>query len=167
MDEVKTNATESTENLFVVDDGYREIPIWNTIHERIGTLRYNPTDLNMVNRYKEISKKFSNITFKVKDANIAPDGSGDDADSMEILNKAEKELTEALDYLQQTDSKKAFFSVVNPFTPVNGVFYCENVMDMLRTFLEKVFDAELEKVNKRLATQTHGYRSGKHRKGDR
>ena len=158
---------ENMQDLFVVDDGFREIPVWNTLHEQIGTLRYNPTDLNIVNRYREIAGKFEKITKIAGQANISPEGVGEDRESIDILNEAEKELTEALDYLLQSDSKRAFFSVVNPFTPIDGVFYCENVMDQLRTFITRVFDAELEKVNARVSRQTHGYRTGKHRKGDR
>jgi len=163
----KNETVQNPEELFVVDDGYREIPVWNTIHERIGTLRYNPTDLNIVNRYREVAGKFEGITKIAGNANINPDGTGEDYESIDVLNEAEKQLTEALDYLLQTDSKTAFFTVVNPFTPVNGQFYCENVLEMLQQFISKVFDAEISKVNSRLDKQTHGYRTGKHKKGDR
>lgn len=163
----ETKTAENMGNLFVVDDGYREIPVWNNLHEQIGTLRYNPTDLNIVNRYREIAGKFENITKAAIQANINPDGTGEDVESIDIINAAEKELTEALDFLLQSDSKRAFFSVVNPFTPIGGVFYCENVMEQLRVFISKLFDAELEKVNARVSKQTHGYRTGKHKKGDR
>ena len=167
MAEPNENAVDNEEELFVVDDGYRKIPVWNQLHEQIGTLRYNPTDINMVNRFREISNKFENITKIAAEANINPDGTGEDEESIDALNRAEKELVDALDYLLQSDSKAAFFSVVNPFTPVNGSFYCENVMEMLTAFISKAFNAEIERVNTRLSKQTHGYRTGKHKKGDR
>ena len=165
MDEIKTTQAtqdiEPGEDLFVVDAGSREIPVWDTLHQRIGTLRYNPTDLNMVNRFNEVAEKFDKILAPFTDAN----GTGDGEDSVKIMNEATEKLIEALDYVLASDSRAAFFSVVNPFSPTDGVFYCERVMDQLGNFITKVFGAEATKLNRRVANQTHGYRSGKHAKG--
>lgn len=163
-------ATEKTieatsKDLFVVDDGYREIPVYNTLHDQIGTLRYNPTDINIVNRFKEAADKFANILQPVTEANVTATGEGEGEDSVAIINKAQEELIEALDYVLASDSKKAFFAVTNPFSPCDGGFYCEKVIDQLGVFISKAFDTEITKVRTRIGTQTHGYRSGKHRKG--
>ena len=161
----ETTAAAAADELFVVDDGCREIPVWNTLHEQIGTLRYNPTDFNMVNRFMEVEDKFSKILAPVANANINANGKGDDDDSLAILNTASDQLIELLDYVLASDSRRAFFAVTNPFSPSNGVFYCEAVIEQLGNFISKVFGTEMKKVNTRIAKQTHGYRSGKHAKG--
>ena len=82
-----------------------------------------------------------------------------------VINKAQEELIEALDYVLASDSRKAFFAVTNPFSPCDGGFYCEKVIEQLGAFISKAFDTEIKKVSTRVGQQTHGYRSGKHRKG--
>jgi hypothetical protein len=52
---------------------------------------------------------------------------------------------------------EAFFSIVNPFTPVNGRFFCEQVLDVLGAYIEKQFDAEVKKIDKRVSKYTSKY----------
>ena len=77
MDEVKTvTKFETNKDMFVVEDGYKEIPVYNSLHMQIGTLRYNPTDLNIVGRLKEKLSTFENILKPVTDASVDADGNG-------------------------------------------------------------------------------------------
>ena len=155
------------EEVIVVDEGYKLIKVQNNLGELIGQFRFNPTDINIVNRYNEVADKFGGVVEPLENANITKDGEGGDEDSVKLLNEAEDRMIEMLDYLLNTDSRSAFFSRTHLFTPTDGKFYCENVIESVGTFISKKFDAELKKVSSRVEKHTHGYRTGKHRKGDR
>lgn len=170
MDEeknVRAKPRGETEDVLVIDDGYERIPVYNQLKEQIGVFKFNPTDINIVNRYNEVAGKFDDVVKPLRDASIDENGEAADEESWEALNKAEEGVIELYDYLLGTDSREAFFSQVHVFTPINGVFYCENVLKAIGAFLEKKFSAEIKKIDARIEKHVHGYRTGKHRRGDR
>ena len=135
--------------------------------EQIGVFKFNPTDINIINRYNEIAPKFQEVVQPLKEAGVNEKGEGVDEESVALLNEAEEKIVELLDYLTNSDSREAFFSRTHLFTPVNGNFYCGNVVNAIGQYISKKFDREIEAVNARMSKHTHGYRTGKHRKGDR
>lgn len=167
MDERKTaNLTPGEDSLFV-EDGYIRIPVYNQLKEQIGTFKFNPTDVNIINRYNEVADKFGTVVKPLRNTSIDPNGEAADDDSVRALNEAEDAMIELFDYLLGTDSREAFFSQVHVFTPVNGNFYCENVFKSIGAYLEKKFQTELNKIDARIDKHVHGYRTGRHRRGDR
>ena len=168
MAETAKNAlSRETEDVIVVDDGYRLIRVQNSLGEEIGKFRFNPTDINMVNRYNEIADQFEEIVKPLSDANITKDGEGADDDSVVLLNEAEDKMIELMDYVLNCDSREAFFAKTHLFTPTDGVFYCEKVLQSIEAFIKAKFEAETKKVNARVTKHTANYRTGKHRRGDR
>lgn len=168
MSENTTNTLpKGKEDVIVVDDGYRLIRVQNQLGEEIGKFRFNPTDFNMVNRYNEVADQFGEVVKPVADANITKDGEAADEDSVELLNEAEDKMIELMDYVLNCDSREAFFSKTHMFTPTDGVFYCEKVLESIENFVKIKFAAETKKVNARVAKHTANYRTGKHRRGDR
>ena len=149
----------------VVDDGSVEVPISNTIGEKIGVFRFRPTDFNIVKRYGEIADRFGDVVSPLIDANIDTNGEGADAESMAILDKAQGKLFELVDYLFDGNASEAFFGKMNPFSPVDGKFYCEHALNAVGEFISKQFDEEINKINTRVEKYTHGYRTGKHKDG--
>ena len=149
----------------VVDDGSVEVPISNTLGERIGMFRFRPTDFNIIKRYHEISEKFGDVVSPIIDADIDKDGEGTDEQSIEILNEAQAKLFELVDYLFDGNAAEAFFGKMNPFSPVRGKFYCEYALNAVGEFISKQFDEELSAITTRVGKYTHGYRTGKHRDG--
>jgi hypothetical protein len=65
------------------------------------------------------------------------------------------------------DSRTAFFAKTHAFSPVGGRFYCECVIEAIGAFISKKFDTEINAMSKNINRHTHGYRTGKHKKGDR
>lgn len=155
------------EDVIVVDDGYKLITVQNSLGEVIGKFRFNPTDINIVNRYREISEQFNDVLKPLKDAEITAEGEAGDEQSVDLINEAEKRMIELMDYMLNCDSREAFFSKTHLFTPTDGNFYCQNVFDAVGQFISKKFDSEIKKISSRVDKHTHGYRTGKHRKGDR
>ena len=158
---------QQEEEFIVVSDGKRSIPIRNQLGEQIGVFRYNPTDINMINRYNEIAGKFEEVTKPLERAGITKDGEGEDDVSIEIVNEVEENLIELMDYMLDGNSREAFFSVTHALTPVGGEFYFEKVFDAIGSFLEAKFESEFKAMGSRIEKHTHGYRTGRHKKGDR
>lgn len=170
MDEEKIVEQEELDDSpmqLVVDDGRIDIPVQNSLGERIGTFRFNPSDVNIVNRYNEIADKFGEVLKPLIDADIDANGAGEDESSVQLLNEAEAKTIDLMDYMLNGDAKAAFFEKVHMFSPVNGKFYCENVFESIGQFISKKFEKEVKRINVRVEKHTHGYRTGKHRKGDR
>lgn len=151
----------------VVDDGSVEVPISNTLGEKIGFFRFRPTDFNIIKRYQDISDKFGDVVSPLINADIEPDGNGSNEDSSKILYEAQDKLFELVDYLFDGNASEAFFGKMNPFSPINGKFYCEYALDAVGNFISKQFDEEIKAVSSRVSKYTHGYssRTGKHKDG--
>ena len=155
------------EEVIVVNDGRRRVRIQNQLGEDIGVFLFNPTDLNIVNRYNEVADQFKDVVAPLNNASITADGDAADEDSISILNTAENKMIELLDYVINGDSRSAFFGKVQVFSPTDGSFYCESVLNALGQYISMNFDKEISAINSRVEKHTHGYRTGKHRKGDR
>lgn len=149
----------------VIDDGYIEKTIRNKAGKIIGTFGFRPTDLRIIDRYNDAVKKFDSIIEPLKDADINPDGTASDAKQNAALKEAEARIYELCDYILDGNVTEAFFNANHPFAPINGHFYCENVINAVGAFLGAYFDTELNAISKRVLKYTHGYRTGKHRKG--
>lgn len=151
--------------VITIDDGTIDIPIQNQFGERIGMFRFNPTDVNIINRYNEVASKFAEVVKPLVDANINPEGEGEDERSVILLNEAGEKMADLMDYVLNGNSRQAFFSKTHIFTPVGGIFYCEKVFDAIGAYISKRFESEVNRANTRMSQHTHGYRTGKHAKG--
>lgn len=149
----------------VIDDGKIDVPIENQNHERIGVLRFSPTDINIINRYNEVSGKLDSVLRPLTDANITNTGEGTDEESIKILNEVGDKVIDMLDYIIDGDSREAFFKKMHIFSIVKGHFYCENVFRVVGDFISQEFESEVKKVNLHINEHTHGYKTGKHAKG--
>lgn len=148
----------------VIDDGNVRVPIKNKQGEEIGVFTFYPTDVGIIKRYNEIVSKFDEITAPLENVSIAADGTAADTDdkaAVEALQEAEKRLFEATDYLFGGNMSEAFFGKMNPFSPVNGYFYCESAINAVGKFINKQFEQETKRIASRVNRYTKKYH--KHR----
>ena len=155
MNETQNNEQiqQQEEMTIVIQDRRISVPVRNQLGEQIGVFRFDPTDVNMVKRYNEVSEKFAEIL------------NGIDGEGVDALDEAGEKIIEFLDYVLGGNSREAFFAQTHPLSPQDGRFYCEQVFEMIGNFIVQKFEAESGMLNKRISAQTHGYRSGKHKKG--
>ena len=168
MDELNTQATPQEAEIpqttqtqqqplsLVVDDRKISVPVVNRSGEQIGVFYFDPLDIGMVERFNEVSEKFTQALQNIQT------GGGLDA-----LNEAGDKIIEFLDYVTGGNSREAFFSKIHPLSPQNGRFYCEQVFEVIGAFIRQSFEAEGAMIDKRVSDHTHGYRTGKHARGDR
>ena len=147
----------------VIDDGSVAVPIKNTQGEEIGVFRFRPTDIAIIKRFNEIAKKFQDIVEPLEGIDINEDGTTDldDSQAVAVLEAAEKQVYEACDYLFGGNMSEAFFGKMNPFSPINGSFYCELVLNAVGQFITSQFSQETQKINKNLGKYTDRYRRKK------
>ena len=136
--------------MITVDDGSRKIPIMNKEGEEIGAFTFRPTDVGIVARFNAMAEGFDAITEPL-DA-IADDGDGEidlsDPKNAEALDEATRRLYDAVNGLLNSDgAAAAFFGRMNPFSPVDGEFYCVSVLQALGAFIGEQFKRETAKLS--------------------
>ncbi len=168
MEEVK-DLNRQDEEVVVINDGRRKVTIKNQNGDVIGSFRFNPTDINIVNRYNESVEKFADIVKPLVDYDIKANGEGDGDEAVKVLDQAESQLIELMDYILDGDFGQAFFSRTHAFAGVEDgddvKFYCEVAFDVIGKYISQKFDAETKKMERRLGKHTNGYKTGKHAKG--
>ena len=126
MSEVLDMETKKNTALSItVDDGRIAVPINNTNGEKVGTFYFNPTDIGIVERFKKASDEFDKV---VEPITQLADDADDDA-QIAALKEAEQRLYDLCNNLFGGNFAEAFFGSVNPFTPIDGQFYCENALN--------------------------------------
>lgn len=137
----------------VVDDGYKRVPITNTYGDEIGVFFFNPTDIGIIDRYNKMATTFDAVTEPLNAVASVEDDDG--AEYLKALNEATERLYVAVNELFGGDAASAFFGKVNPFSPMNGQFYCEQVLQQVGKFISEQFDAETEKFTARVEKYTN------------
>lgn len=151
-----------------VDDGLRRIPINNKMGEKIGEFRFRPGDFEIVTRFNRMAERWDEVTEALDGVRDGEDGTVDltDPEVIAAMDKAKKKLFELCDYAFGGGASEAFFGVVNPFSPIDGNLYCENVFAAAGDFLSRYFQRETRKINSRVKAylpQDHKRKGGKRR----
>lgn len=140
-----------------VDDGFQRVPITNKYGEEIGVFKFNPTDIGIIERYNKLADTFDRITEPLEAVQNAPesaDGSMDDR-QVKALEEAKERLYAAVDELFGGNAAEAFFGKTHPFSPVDGNFYCETVLQAVGQFISAQFDTETKKMSARVEKYTN------------
>lgn len=155
----KINVTNDFE--IVVDDGKKRVPIKNQFGEELGVFYFRPTDLGIIDRYEKAAAKFAAVASELEQTAIAPDGSAsaDDPEIFASLDRAREKLFGLVDEIFDGNAAEAFFGKVNPFSPINGHFYCEIMIENLGKFINAQFADEIDKTSKRLSKYTAKYQA--------
>ena len=156
-DVVEMNAMEIR-----VDDGSRRVPIKNIYGEEIGVFRFRPTDLGIIDRFNEMAGEFDKITEPLEKVDIKRDGTTDEAnpEQVQALHESEQRLFDAVDKLFDGNAAEAFFGKMHPFSPVDGKFYCEIMLEAVRDYINNEFNAEAKRIDARIGKYTKGYKGG-------
>lgn len=131
----------------VVDDGSRHVPIMNTSGEEIGAFTFHPTDVGIIQRYNAVAERFDEIARPLE--GLGEDGAEiTEAEYAEALDAAAGRMYAAVDELLGSDgAAAAFFGKMNPFSPVDGEFYCTRVLNALGAYIGAAFETETAKFS--------------------
>ena len=131
--------------MITVDDGSRKIPIMNKEGEEIGAFTFRPTDVGIVARFNAMAEGFDAITEPLDAIADVGDGEIDlsDPKNAEALDEATRRLYDAVNGLLNSDgAAAAFFGKMNPFSPVDGEFYCTRVLNAVGAYIGAAFETE-------------------------
>lgn len=146
-------------NEIVIDDGSIEVTVRNKQGAAIGTFTFKPSDIGIVGRYNKVIKDFDKLVEPLEHVGIKADGTAEN--DLEGLKKVEDGLFKAINEIfDSEDMAQAFFGKTHPFSPINGKFYCENVLEVLGKYIAQYFNKETEKINRRVKKYTGGYEKG-------
>ena len=125
-----------------VDDGSRRVPIVNTQGEEIGAFTFRPTDIGIIERFNGMAERFGSITEPLEQLDEGAEEPSEEKLAA-ALEEAEKRMYAAVNELfGSEDAAAAFFGRMHPFSPVNGNFYCAQVLEQVGAFIGGQFDTE-------------------------
>lgn len=124
-------------NDIIIDDGSKVYNIKNKQGKMLGRFEFRPTDTNIVKRYEDVVEFFNNFT--------VPE------DTDQAMKAAEKEITDKMSFLIGGDAEEAFFSIMGPFSVLaSGELFVENVLQSVRTVIEREMNVRMKKVQRRM-----------------
>lgn len=130
-------------NVIKIDDGSRRVPIENVQGEEIGAFTFRPTDIGIIERYNAMAKDFDQIIEPLEAVEDADDVDLTDPKYAGAFKAASERLYDAVNKLfGSDDAAQAFFGRMNPFSPVEGDFYCARVLEAVGQYIGSQFDKE-------------------------
>ena len=145
---------ENMKQFITVDTGERRVPIQDKDGNEIGAFSFHPTDIGIITRYNEMVDEFGAITEPLEA--VWSDENASEESIAEALKAAENRLYGAVDRLFNSDgAAAAFFGKMNPFSPVNGLFYCEVVLESVGQYIGAQFEQETAKFSARVEKYTN------------
>lgn len=136
----------ANKNELIIDDGTLVYEIKNKAGQLLGEICFNPSDTNIVNRYKKFQQFFENI--KEEDYPKTDEG----------FEKLQNDIVEQFDYLLRTDAKGKLFSICGAATPLpNGELFFESVANSVAALIEKEMGVRMKKMQSRVNKYTEKY----------
>lgn len=121
----------------IVDSGFEEFEVTDKRGRIYGTVQFNPSDMNLINRYEDVAEKMAALSDDVPD----------DADVVEAKKMCEKKVYDLIDYLFDAPVANVFFAVTSPFSPLaSGDLYVESVLNALSDKIEQYTGKRVDKV---------------------
>ena len=132
-----------------VDTGAVTIALEDEKGNEIGTFDFNPSDSNILDRYRNVVGYFSGVAEEIQKAGRAgPDD----------VARVSKEIAEQIDYLLGYRVSEHIFARLGALTVTgNGDFYFERVLDGIAGVIEKVTNQRVEKKLERVRKATAKY----------
>lgn len=141
-------------NIFVIDDGTREITLENPFHEVIATLRIRVSDIGIVDRYKEMVKELEKAIIPLKDISTNADGTAEFQKDWDLLKQVEADVIDRINDLFDITNAGDIFKTRNAFSAVNGVFFVEIVLSGLGKVIQQNVAEEAVKAQERTKKYT-------------
>lgn len=134
-----------------VDDGSRRYEIKNNLGEVVGEFTLTPTDLGIYERYARMQEEIEAIVKPIEEM-------GEEADMLKFADatQAMKErLFAAINGMFGGDVAGKLFGRLHPFTPVDGRFYFDRVLEVVGAQINAVFESEAAKFGAHVEKYTN------------
>lgn len=126
----------------VVDDGTREVPIYNKFGKLICNVYFRPADFSIIDRYNEMKGKIEGIVEPLKGITLKNDGTAKFDEDWAVLKKVESDIKREFDNLFDMEQADEIFAKRNAFSSVGGQFFALRVFDALGGVIEQAVSKE-------------------------
>lgn len=117
----------------------------------LGQFSFNPSDTNLKQRYKEVSKELNEIEKEVEKKKQ----DNPDFDELDIYDSI---VYEKINYLLAADVAKHFFSIMGPFSLLEeGGFFVESVLSGLGNLIQEEMEKRKSKTEEKIRQHTAKY----------
>ena len=131
-----------------IDRGLKSYEVKDADGAVLGTVRFNPADLGMAARWKEVEQRVAQMAAGLAGA-VTPDD----------LVRLDRELREAFDYAFGTPVSQVFFAGVSPLAVCedDGGLLVEKIMAALTPVLRESQEQAAQKLQARMESHTAPY----------
>lgn len=142
-------------NQIVIDDGFKTYELVNKDKKVLGEFSFNPSDINITQRYKKVVQELENMDIdtkaKAKKENVTED-------TIEAIEEMDKIAYEKMDYLMNAPVSEMLFSVMGPYSPMaSGQYFIEYIMEVIANIIYKETGARVKKMKQRIQKHTRKY----------
>lgn len=117
----------------------------------LGQFSFNPSDTNLKQRYKEVSKELNEIGTELEKKKQDNPG----FDELDIYDSI---VYEKINYLLAADVAKHFFSIMGPFSLLEeGGFFVESVLSGLGNLIQEEMEKRKSKTEEKIRQHTEKY----------
>ena len=120
-----------------INTGFVKVPVLDEDGEELGFIRFNPTDADIVKRYKSVVEYFKSL-----------EGLDDNMD-INGISLVSDEIKSKLDYLFNSNVSDTLFSRCSPLSPMeDGELFLFHVLDPIKDLMNQIMDERMEKMRK-------------------
>lgn len=138
-------------NQIIIDDGFKTYELVNKEKKVLGVIAFNPSDVNIVHRYKKVVEELEKIDVNAK-------AEGDTEETIEAIRQADEIAYEKINYLANADVAKTLFSIMGPYSIMpSGQSFVEYIMEVIANIITQETGVRVKKMNKRIQKHTSKY----------
>lgn len=138
-------------NSIVIDDGTREVSLVNKFGKLICKVHFRPADYSIIDRYRALMENLESLIEPLKSLALRNDGTTAFDEDWQTLKGVETVLKDKINELFDMDEADEIFAKRNPFSSVNGTFYCVIVLNALQDVVAKAVEEEAKKSEQRMS----------------
>lgn len=133
-----------------INDGTKEYVLKNEFGKELCKLHFRPTDISLFSRLKDAADKLNAVMKPLADLDISSDGTPESESGIEKLQNATSEVISIFNKLLNSDDAGEIFKCMNPFSAVNGQFFCEVVISVISDIIADETEKESQATQQRL-----------------
>ena len=138
-------------NKITINTGFKTYDLVNEKDELRGRISFNPSDVNITQRYKKVVEDLEKM-------NVGEKPSNESEDLIESIRKVDEIIYEKINYLTNVDIAETLFSIMGPFSPMpTGQYFVEYIMEVIGNIITQETGARVKKMNKRIQKHTKKY----------
>lgn len=133
------------------DEGFKTYELVNKDKKVLGVIAFNPSDVDITQRYKKVVEELEKMDFEVKKGNKTED-------FIELIGQLNEIVYEKVNYLVNANVAETFFSIMGPFSLMpSGQYFVEYVMEVIGNIITQETGKRVKKMNKRIQKYTKKY----------